>query len=106
VAAAMPLLACARRIVILSVNEDARTDAAGCEQPRQARVWHNLFATVRSLPITDADPADTLLRVAVEPCADSLVMGGYGHNRMCEMVYGGVTRHVPRAADLPVLMAH
>lgn len=35
-----------------------------------------------------------------------LVMGGYSHSRMTEVVFGGVTRRILRWAGVPVLMAH
>ena len=38
--------------------------------------------------------------------ADLLVIGGYGHGRLREMVLGGVTRHLLRHAPLPVLLSH
>lgn len=106
VAAAMPLLARAQRVVILSIDEDTRTDADACERLRQALVWHNRSTTVRCLPAADGEPADTLLRLAGSLGADLLVIGGYGHSRMREVVFGGFTRRVLQAADLPVLMAH
>ena len=37
--------------------------------------------------------------------ADLIVMGAYGHARMHELVFGGVTRHVLREARLPVLFS-
>lgn len=58
VAAAMPLLVRARQVVILSVEEDAKTDAAACERLRKALVWHNRSIAVRCLPAADGDPAD------------------------------------------------
>jgi nucleotide-binding universal stress UspA family protein len=33
-------------------------------------------------------------------------MGGYGHTRLREVVFGGFTRAVLESAPLPVLMAH
>ena len=41
-----------------------------------------------------------------EVAADLLVMGGYSHSRLRELVFGGVTEHVLRQAKLPVLMVH
>jgi nucleotide-binding universal stress UspA family protein len=38
--------------------------------------------------------------------ADLIVMGGYGHSRLREFVFGGVTRALSRSAKLPVLMSH
>ena len=38
--------------------------------------------------------------------ADLMVMGGYGHSRLREMILGGVTRHMLERMSLPVLFAH
>lgn len=38
--------------------------------------------------------------------ADLIVMGGYGHARPRERLFGGVTRDVLARACIPVLMAH
>ena len=48
---------------------------------------------------------ETLLSAATEHAA-LLVMGGYGHSRLREWIFGGFTLHVLRAAAVPVLMAH
>jgi len=49
---------------------------------------------------------ETLLSAADAAQADVLVMGGYGHSRVREVIFGGFTRHVLKGADLPILMAH
>lgn len=49
---------------------------------------------------------DALLDHAAEGGYDLLVMGGYGHARMQELVLGGATRSVLLTATLPVLMSH
>ncbi len=38
--------------------------------------------------------------------ADLVVMGGYAHSRLRELVFGGATRELLRAATVPLLMAH
>lgn len=38
--------------------------------------------------------------------ADLIVMGGYGHSRFREFVFGGVTRAMSEGPPIPVLMAH
>ena len=48
--------------------------------------------------------AATLLSAMTE--GRSVVMGGYGHSRMREWVFGGFTTHVLAGAPLPVLLAH
>ena len=35
-----------------------------------------------------------------------LVMGGYGHHRLREKLFGGVTHDILRETTVPVLMAH
>jgi len=35
-----------------------------------------------------------------------LVIGGYGHSRLRELVLGGVTRHILGNVSMPILMAH
>jgi nucleotide-binding universal stress UspA family protein len=38
--------------------------------------------------------------------ADLVVMGAWGRSRIAEMVLGGVTRHMFRDSDVPMLVAH
>jgi len=49
--------------------------------------------------------AETLLAAAREQAA-LLVMGGYGHSRLREWIFGGFTERILRAAEIPVLIAH
>ena len=49
---------------------------------------------------------EELLKRAAERGADMLVMGGYGHSRLREFVFGGATDHILRHMEIPVLMSH
>jgi nucleotide-binding universal stress UspA family protein len=42
----------------------------------------------------------------VDAGVDFIVMGGYGHSRMREFVFGGVTHSILRSMTVPVLMSH
>jgi nucleotide-binding universal stress UspA family protein len=106
VAAAQPFLQMADRVVILSVTEDARADERSCERLRHALSWQNPRISVQCLQHGDRSAVDTLLAAAAAANADLLVMGGYGHSRVREVMFGGFTRRVLSHADLPVLMAH
>jgi nucleotide-binding universal stress UspA family protein len=106
VAAAQPFLHLADRVVILAVSEDPRIHARSCERLRHALSWHNPRLTVQYLKPGDQTPEDTLLAGASALNADMLVMGGYGHSRVRETIFGGFTRRMLSYADLPVLMAH
>jgi nucleotide-binding universal stress UspA family protein len=103
VAAAMPLLAVAKDIHILTVAEDA---AAGAEHGPLATAlrWHGFRVAASHLPAEGSVP-DTMLAAARERSA-LLVMGGYGHSRLSQWIFGGFTRRVLAAAEVPVLIAH
>jgi nucleotide-binding universal stress UspA family protein len=50
--------------------------------------------------------AGEILNYAAEFKADLLTLGCYGHSRLRETVFGGVTTRILREMKLPVLMAH
>lgn len=106
VAAAQPFVEMADKVIVFSVDEGGGTDEASCERLRYSLSWHNRATTVQRLMRDGRAPAETLLGAARAAGADLLVMGGYGHSRMREVIFGGFTRHMLSGADLPILMAH
>jgi fluoride exporter len=75
----------------------------------------SLHALLRGLGIaTDIEEFDssqgnageTILKRAGDYSSDLLIMGAYGHGRLAEFVFGGVTHYVLNHANLPILMAH
>jgi nucleotide-binding universal stress UspA family protein len=104
VAAAMPLLSAAKEIEILTVAEDAASAEVGHGPLTAALRWHGLRVAAGCLPPA-ASVADTILAAARQRNA-LLVTGGYGHSRLSEWVFGGFTRRVLTAAEVPVLIAH
>ena len=104
VALAMPFLQRASEVIIATVEESAED---GDEIARLSRYleWHGLHSTVARMRPGPDGAAATLLS-AIAGRADLLVMGGYGHSRVREWVFGGFTTHVLADAPLPVLMAH
>ena len=67
---------------------------------------HGLRVDVVEAPRLDASTGATLLRHAREQEAGLVVVGGYGHRRMRESVFGGVTRVLFEEANMPVLFSH
>ena len=105
VTAAMPLIAAAKRVLIVTVAEEmGLSDQEGARLATSLR-WHGLDVSARHLQPGAAGAADTLLAAAREEAA-LVVMGAYGHSRLREWVFGGFTRHVLRGAEVPVLMMH
>jgi nucleotide-binding universal stress UspA family protein len=64
--------------------------------------------TVDRTNISSAGRGETnaILEKALAVDADLIVMGGYGHSRLGEFVFGGVTRDMLRTSAIPLLMAH
>jgi len=52
------------------------------------------------------DIQPSLLSFAADESLDLLVMGAYGHSRMREGIFGGVTREMLRTMTIPTLMSH
>ncbi|WP_367118802.1 universal stress protein [Mesorhizobium sp.] len=48
---------------------------------------------------------DVLRRHAVDIAADLMVMGAYGHSRLRERIFGGVTISMLEDPPMPILMA-
>lgn len=68
---------------------------------------HNLDAHVRRLPAADSLPvASAILNEVSDQGADILIMGGYGHSRLRQLVWGGVTSEILGSMTVPVFMAH
>ena len=104
VASAMPLLAQAKEIVVMTVGEEeGRRDHA--DRLVQSLAWHGIAAVIERLAPGPQGAAETLL-AAASAKAGLLVLGGYGHSRLREWVFGGFTQRVLADAPLPVLIAH
>lgn len=103
ITAAMPLLARAKDVVVMTVEEEDSIRKADGLMRNLA--WHGLRASTERLPLKGRDPAKTLLDAA-DKKASLLVMGGYGHSRIREWVFGGFTQQILADAPLPVFMAH
>ena len=106
VTAAMPFLSLAKQIVIMTVAEDETTiEEEGAARLMANLRWDGFPASVRRLQPSPHGAAETLLAAAREHAA-LLVMGGYGHSRLREWIFGGFTQRILRAAERPVLIAH
>ena len=104
-AAAMPLLQQARRRVILT-TADKDNGAKMASGVVDYLAWYGLAASVVSVTPSSASLGQALMEEAQRQEARLLVMGGYGHSRMREMVLGGVTRWVVAHPSITTFMAH
>jgi nucleotide-binding universal stress UspA family protein len=105
VTASIPWLKAADRVSLLLVGKDG-------EPPRLAEDVlalldpHGIKADPVFLTRGEESVGARLLLEAHAIGADCLVMGAYRHNRLVEIILGGVTHHMLGHADLPVFMLH
>lgn len=105
VAAALPMLAEADKVTILTVG----TEGEG--RPPLVALKHYLDCHgIEAKALHEDDEGRSISEIVLETAAsvgaDTLVMGAYSHHRWREMVLGGVTRHVINHAEIPVFMSH
>ena len=108
ITAAMPLLAKADLILVLSV-EDGSGSAATMESAERAAHqlrWHGLNTESIYVNAGDRSVVEAITKSARDNRADLIVSGGYGHSRLRELVLGGVTRDLLRESLLPRLFFH
>lgn len=67
---------------------------------------HGISCEIVELPVLARHPADIVIEAAENRGAGCVVLGAYGHSRMFELVFGGVTRKILQDPPLPLFMAH
>jgi nucleotide-binding universal stress UspA family protein len=105
IAASIPLLARAQSVEIINVNTGP-IDTIQMDRLRDYLRLHGIAAVEHGINPGGQTTASALIDGATRSGAGLLVIGGYGHSRLRELVLGGVTRHVFANATLPVFMAH
>ncbi len=107
VADAMPLLERAGKVevVIIASEPDRHEEIAGADMA-QHLARHGLNVAVERITGGNIDVADALLSHAADSGADFIVMGGYGHSRLREFIFGGVSHSILGSMTLPMLMSH
>lgn len=102
---ALPFLRAAEAVEVVSVTgeKDLPGSADGIVK-QLAR--HRVRATARSVPVGTGGVAQVLRESAGLFRSDLIVMGGFVHTRLREMVFGGVTNSLLKQSDVPLFMAH
>lgn len=106
---AKALLETAEQITVITVDAKPKMFGHG-DQPGANIAGHlsrrDLRAEVRNVESMGRPASLAILEEATSLGADLVVMGGYAHSRLRELVFGGATRDLLRTATVPLLMAH
>ncbi len=102
---AMSFLERAQKVTIVTVTTGAKPGPSPHDMADHL-AWHSIEASVKEIAPDYRSVGEVLLAEAEDAGSDLVVMGGYSHGRLRELLMGGVTRHVLAHAEVPVLMAH
>lgn len=103
---ALPLLQDATEVEIVSISGDTKhkeLDGAGLARHLSR---HCKKVSIIQLPASNGDVAEALSNHARNIRADLIVMGAYGHSRLHQMVWGGVTSAMIYNPPVPVFMSY
>lgn len=104
VSQALDLLRGMSEVRVLSVKEGKKDRHPAADLVRYL-AWEGVAASVIEAGQTGS-AAEQILTTAKTVDAGFVLMGGYSHGRLRQLMLGGVTSHMMDHADLPVLMAH
>ena len=100
----LSILKAADRILIAQ-NQD-RIDIAdrhGSEDPALVQTYLESLGLTSEVKYFDGKIAKGLLELSAEEKAGVIIAGAYGHNRLEELIFGGVSRNLLRADHGPAL---
>jgi nucleotide-binding universal stress UspA family protein len=106
--AAVSVLSGIGEIRVAMVDPDASSFGSGDEPGADIAAFlarKGISVTVDRLPGLGLAAEGVLARHASDVSADMLVMGAYGHSRLRQRMFGGVTRSMLHEPPLPILMA-
>jgi nucleotide-binding universal stress UspA family protein len=104
---AMPLLTKAKKVTAFTFAPHIDALDKGANLLIDHLREHGVIADVDSWPDTgEISVADGLFACLETQEADLIVAGAYGHSRLFEGLFGGVSRDLVRQPSLPILMSH
>ena len=105
---ALPFLERADSVLVLEVCEASATEDARIRTADvvSALTRRNIKAEARVATAAHAAPGLLILDEALAFGADLIVLGCYGHSRLGEWVFGGVTRDLLAQDDVYLLLSH
>lgn len=102
--AATPLLRLSESVIIVEIDDDSLQTPA-----REAAAYlsrHGVHALIRLEKSRGRPAGDILMSEIKDRSSDYLVMGGFGHRRFSEALFGGVTRTLLEKSPVPLFLAH
>lgn len=100
----LPLLSAAREVVIVHGPEKLRSGLQGeARSPTALATWLGAQDIQSRQVSLSGDVGQGILDTAKAIDAGAIVLGAYGHSRLGQYLFGGVTRTLLRASEKPAL---
>ena len=98
---ALPVLRQGKNVAVVEIIEDEPDRLAALSGIRDIVVWLSRHGVVASeqVPAERGNAVEKIERIASEVGAGLVVAGAYGHSRLREWVFGGVTRRLLNPSD-------
>jgi nucleotide-binding universal stress UspA family protein len=105
---ALPFLQRAETVVIVEILEEGEENGASHRLKDVANYLtrHRVDIMTQQVRPADVTAANSLLRLIETENIDLLVAGAYGHSRLGEWAFGGVTRDLLRESPICCLFSH
>jgi nucleotide-binding universal stress UspA family protein len=104
---ALPLLQAADHLTVLTVTAQSAFDAArGRVADVSAWLAQHQVESTNEVVVASGPEASCLRAALQDRKCDLLVAGAYGHNRLSEWIFGGITEDVLLDPDFCVLLSH
>ena len=105
---AIPFLRVAKRVSVVEVcaRDEKQHASARIDDVIRYLARHKIAADPRPILHSDRSDANHLFQFALDEGADLLVAGAYGHSRLGEWIFGGMTREILASCPVCCLMSH
>ncbi|KWV90536.1 universal stress protein [Erythrobacter sp. YT30] len=105
---AVPMLKTASKVILARVIEEKESQAEEFPMIEGSLYLsrHDIESELLEIPKGKAKVSDTLFTNAFAKDCGMVVMGAYGHMRITEALFGGVTRRSLTDPQLPIFLAH
>ncbi len=102
--AATPLLKLSESVIIVEIDDGSLQTPAHGAAAYLSR--HGIHALIRLEKSHGRPAGDVLMSEIKDRSSDYLVMGGFGHRRFAEALFGGVTRTLLEKSSVPLFLTH
>lgn len=105
---ALPLLSAAREVVVVEVVDGHNPSGAaqGLDDVTDRLRRHGIEARQQVIETGSGQACAPILACAEQNEADLIVCGAYGHSRLREWSFGGMTRSLLTHSKIPILFSH